>query len=58
MDQFRKSAKALETDKRLAPLFVRVEEMTEAEIKKRDSDLPDLSAKVRKVSIEELVTKD
>lgn len=54
MGQFRKSVKRLENDKRLADLFVKIDEKSKKEIETEQADLPDLSAKAKKISMADI----
>lgn len=55
MGQFRKSVKRLENDKRIAELLVKISEKTNDEISRGLADLPDLSAKAKKVPMTDIV---
>lgn len=54
MNQFRKSVKRLENDKRITEILVKLDEKTAAEIQKDLADLPDLSAKAKKIPMAEI----
>lgn len=57
MGQFRKSVGRLETDKRLTGIFVKINEKKEQEVQKDQAELPDLSAKAKKIPLAEIISK-
>ncbi|MCO5113361.1 MAG: hypothetical protein M9899_04205 [Bdellovibrionaceae bacterium] len=57
MGQFRKSVKRLENDKRIVDILVKANEKNAAEIQKDLADLPDLSAKAKKVPMSDIAQR-
>lgn len=57
MGQFRKSVKRLEKDKRITDLFVKISEKNKEEVQKELADLPDLSAKAKKVAMSDIAVR-
>lgn len=55
MGQFRKSVKRLENDKRLTDLLVKISEKNLDDVNKDLADLPDLTAKAKKVPMADIV---
>lgn len=57
MNQFRKSVKRLENDKRIVDVLIKLNEKNNVEVQKELADLPDLSAKAKKVPMAEIALR-